>query len=80
MYFVGRIQLNRLTSGSSTGIAMSEVLTYTTMGNINTLNRDGAGVATYSYTGNKLNSISGGGLTTGSYAYDASSLSRFFRE
>ena len=64
-------RLNRLTNGTSTGsIAMSEVLTYDVMGNIATMNRDGGGVATYSYTGNRLNSIIGGGLSTGSYAYD----------
>lgn len=63
-------KLNRLTSGTSTGINMSEVLTYDVMGNIATLNRDGAGIGTYNYTGNRLNNISGGGIAVGSYAYD----------
>ncbi|MES2416534.1 MAG: polymorphic toxin type 10 domain-containing protein [Bacteroidota bacterium] len=64
-------KLNRLTSGISTGVAMSEILSYDAMGNIATLNRDAGGTATYSYSGNRLSGISGGGLTTGAYAYDA---------
>ncbi|MBB2145786.1 RHS repeat-associated core domain-containing protein [Pedobacter sp. LMG 31464] len=64
-------KLNRLKSGTSTGISMSEVLTYDVMGNINTMNRDAGGIATYSYSGNQMTDISGGGLTTGSYSYDA---------
>ncbi|SMC74836.1 DUF6443 domain-containing protein [Pedobacter africanus] len=62
-------KLNRLKSGVSTGVVMSEYLTYDLMGNIASMNRDGAGASTYSYTGNKLNSISGA-LTTGGYVYD----------
>ncbi|MES2417943.1 MAG: RHS repeat-associated core domain-containing protein [Bacteroidota bacterium] len=64
-------KLNRLTNGTSTGVAMSEILSYDAMGNIATLNRDAGGTATYSYSGNRLSGISGGGLTTGAYAYDA---------
>ncbi|MEE1885058.1 RHS repeat domain-containing protein [Pedobacter flavus] len=63
-------QINRLTNGTSTGIVMSEVLSYDRMGNIASLNRDAAGASTYSYTGNRLNGISGGSLTTGAYSYD----------
>ena len=61
-------RLNRLSSASAS--AMSEQLSYDAMGNIATLNRDGAGAASYSYNGNQLSSISGGGLSTGSYSYD----------
>lgn len=61
-------RLNRLMSGSSTGVAMSESISYDVMGNINTLNRDQTGANQYSYDGNKLLSVSG---LTGSYAYDA---------
>jgi RHS repeat-associated protein len=64
-------KLNRLVDGTTTaGATMSEVLSYDMMGNIATMDRDGAGTATYTYTGNQLTSISGGGLTTSSYAYD----------
>jgi RHS repeat-associated protein len=63
--------LNRLNNGTSSGVAMGEILTYDVMGNIATMNRDGGGTATYSYTGNQLTGISGGGLTTAaSYAYN----------
>ena len=40
------------------------------MGNITSLNRNGAGASTYTYTGNQLTSISNGPLATGSYVYD----------
>lgn len=66
----GYDKLNRLTSANSTGVIMSEAISYDPVGNINSLNRDGAGVGTFSYSGNRLNSISGGGLASGSYAYD----------
>lgn len=62
-------QLNRLTSATSTGIVMSETIGYDVMGNITSMNRDGI-TGAYSYTGNRLNSISGG-LATGAYSYDA---------
>ena len=61
-------RLNRLLNGSTTaGIAMGETLTYDAMGNINTLNRDGAGTRQYNYNGNQLTSVAG---VTGTYAYD----------
>ncbi len=61
-------RLNRLTNGTSTGsIPMSEVLTYDVMGNITTMNRDGAGALTYGYEGNRLSYVWG---LTGYYAYD----------
>ncbi|PWG81603.1 DUF6443 domain-containing protein [Pararcticibacter amylolyticus] len=63
-------KMNRLLSGVSTGIAMSEVITYDLMGNVATLSRDGAAAASYNYTGNKLNQITGG-LVTGVYTYDS---------
>ena len=66
----GYDKLNRLLNGTSTGIVMSETLTYDVMGNISTLNRDGQS-GTYNYTnGNQLSSISGA-LSTGTYVYDA---------
>src|SRR5690606_6641767 len=61
-------KLNRLTNGTSTGTAMSEVLSYDNMGNILTLKRDNGTTTNYSYTGNRLIAISGG--LTGSYTYD----------
>eukprot|EP01133_Synstelium_polycarpum_P013089 gene13089-15396_t len=63
--------LNRLKQGMGSGPVANgknEALTYDVMGNILTLNRDGAS-GTYNYTGNRLNQISGG-LPTGAYAYD----------
>jgi len=65
----GYDKLNRLLSGTSTGIVMSEILTYDVMGNIASLNRNGT-LGTYAYTGNKLNQVTGG-LATGLYTYDA---------
>ncbi|PTT03458.1 sugar-binding protein [Pedobacter sp. HMWF019] len=66
----GYDKLNRLLSGTSTGIVMSEVLTYDVMGNIASLNRNGT-LGTYDYTGtgNRLNQVIGG-LATGLYTYD----------
>lgn len=66
-------QLNRLTSAASTGIVMNETIAYDVMGNITNMTRSDGTVSkagTYSYTGNRLNSISGT-LSTGSYGYDA---------
>jgi RHS repeat-associated protein len=62
-------KLNRLTNGATSNFG--EALTYDVMGNIATMNRDGGGTATYSYVGNLLTGITGGGLTTSGYAYDA---------
>src|SRR5690606_8613181 len=61
-------KLNRLLSANSSGIAMSEVLTYDKMGNIQTLNRDGTGANQYHYNGNQLISIDN---VSGPYSYDA---------
>ncbi|WP_316841947.1 RHS repeat-associated core domain-containing protein [Pedobacter gandavensis] len=57
-------------NASSTGVVMSEVLSYDDMGNISSLNRDGKGVSAYSYTGNRLNKVTGDTLTTDLYQYD----------
>jgi RHS repeat-associated protein len=62
--------LNRLTSAASTGIVMSEAVSYDVMGNITTLNRNNGGMGTYNYSGNHLSSISTGPLATGNYIYD----------
>jgi RHS repeat-associated protein len=61
--------LNRLISASSTGVTMSESLSYDVMGNISQLTRDGS-VGNYNYAGNQLSQITGA-LGTGSYNYDA---------
>ncbi|WP_443946593.1 RHS repeat-associated core domain-containing protein [Pedobacter sp. AW1-32] len=48
-------KLNRLTKGASTGVSMSEELTYDVMGNIETLARDGGNPNWYDYpNGNQL--------------------------
>ncbi|MEJ5996009.1 DUF6443 domain-containing protein [Pedobacter sp. Du54] len=60
-------RLNRLTSGISTGIAMSEVITYDVMGNMTTLSRDGGTAHPYFYTGNRLNHVD---AVTNPYSYD----------
>ncbi|MGJ1446191.1 DUF6443 domain-containing protein [Sphingobacterium spiritivorum] len=60
-------KLNRLTNGSSPTSGMSEILNYDDMGNITQLTRDGSGIS-YSYTGNRLNTVSG--VINGSYSYD----------
>ncbi|MGJ1419292.1 DUF6443 domain-containing protein [Sphingobacterium spiritivorum] len=60
-------KLNRLTNGSSPTSGMSEILNYDDMGNITQLTRDGSGIS-YSYTGNRLHTVSGG--IHGSYSYD----------
>ncbi|MEH3112274.1 DUF6443 domain-containing protein [Pedobacter terrae] len=67
-------KLNRLgTAATVAGVSMSEVLTYDVMGNIKSLNRDGAGAKVYNYynlgSSNRLQSVSG--LTTQNYEYDA---------
>ncbi|MNY07433.1 hypothetical protein D3C86_1402350 [compost metagenome] len=69
-YLYSYDKLNRLKSGISSGIDMSEVLSYDKMGNISSLIRDGNTPNVYSYSGNKLNGVSGG-LITGNYEYDS---------
>lgn len=64
----GYDKLNRLLSGTSTGVVMSEELSYDEMGNIKTLSRDSGTPISYAYTGNRLISLSGGLI--GSYSYD----------
>lgn len=71
VYTYGYDPLNRLKSGVSTGVSMSEVLSYDVMGNIKTLNRDNSGIGTYNYQGNRLQSISSGPLATGAYMHDS---------
>jgi len=61
-------KLNRLTSGISSGVSMSEVLTYDNMGNISQLSRNGGSMNQYHYDGNRLASIDN---VAGTYAYDA---------
>ncbi|RZJ76955.1 MAG: RHS repeat protein [Flavobacterium sp.] len=61
-------KLNRLKSGLSTGVGMSEVLTYDEMGNIKTLDRDQTGANLYHYTGNRLISVDN---VAGTFGYDA---------
>src|SRR5690554_4437491 len=61
--------LDRMTSGISGTSAMSEVLSYDNMGNITSLTRDGATPISYTYSGNRLTSLSGG--ISGNYTYDA---------
>ncbi|WP_225869649.1 RHS repeat-associated core domain-containing protein [Pedobacter psychroterrae] len=60
-------KVNRLTNGTSTGIAMSEVIDYDVMGNINTFSRDGGAARLYVYTGNRLNHVE---WVTNAYFYD----------
>lgn len=62
-------KLNRLLSGSATG--MSESLSYDGMGNMKTLNRNGQ-VGEYSYYGNanQLRQILNGALATAEYIYN----------
>ena len=65
-------KLNRLTKGASSPVgaaSMTEVIDYDDMGNIKTLKRDALAVTSYTYAGNKLTSLSGGG--NGNYTYDA---------
>ena len=65
----GYDKLNRLLTGISTGVVMSETLDYDVMGNIKTLKRDNV-TGTYAYSGNRLTGITGGTLATGAYVYD----------
>ncbi|KQR67242.1 DUF6443 domain-containing protein [Pedobacter sp. Leaf176] len=61
-------KLNRLTGANSTGISMSENITYDVMGNIRTLSRDGGTANLYHYNGNQLYYAEN--VTIG-YVYDA---------
>ena len=62
-------RLNRLTNGTATG--MSEAISYDDMGNITSLNRNGAyGDYNYNGNGNRLHQIINGGLATQAYSYD----------
>ena len=67
VYSYGYDKLNRLESGVSTGVNMSEVISYDEMGNIKTLNRDNTGANPYHYSGNRLGSVDN---VTGAYGYD----------
>jgi len=60
--------LNRLLSGNTGTGKFEKDISYDVMGNILSLNRDTTGVQTYSYTGNRLNTVTGG--ATRSYTYD----------
>jgi len=60
-------KLNRLINGTSTGIAMSEVISYDNMGNINQLSRDNGPMNQYYYNGNKLDHVDN---IAGQYSYD----------
>ncbi|MBO9675448.1 MAG: RHS repeat-associated core domain-containing protein, partial [Sphingobacteriaceae bacterium] len=68
VFSYGYDKLSRLTSGTSTGIYMSEVLNYDNMGNINQLGRNGGAMNQYYYNGNRLDRIDN---VAGTYAYDA---------
>ncbi|MBB6238787.1 RHS repeat-associated protein [Pedobacter sp. AK013] len=68
VFSYGYDKLNRLTSGTSTGIYMSEVLNYDNMGNINQLGRNGGAMDQYYYNGNRLDRVDN---VAGTYAYDA---------
>jgi YD repeat-containing protein len=63
-------KLNRLTAGNSQDTVSENSITYDVMGNIQHLTRFGqsAGTLTYAYTGNQLQTVSGG--VTRSYTYD----------
>jgi RHS repeat-associated protein len=61
--------LNRLTAGDTGTGTYEKDISYDVMGNITSLNRNGTGTQTYSYSGNRLSSVSGG--ISRSYTYDA---------
>ncbi|WP_443946628.1 RHS repeat domain-containing protein [Pedobacter sp. AW1-32] len=64
-----KVRFNRLTKGASTGVSMSEELTYDVMDNIETLARDGGNPNWYDYpNGNQLWYV---GNVTDGYEYDA---------
>lgn len=60
-------KLNRLINSVSTGVMMSEAMTYDLVGNINTLSRDNGAANQYRYQGSRLSSIDN---IAGSYNYD----------
>lgn len=68
VFSYGYDKLGRLTSGTSTGIYMSEVLNYDNMGNINQLGRNGGAMNQYYYNGNRLDRVDN---VAGTYVYDA---------
>jgi RHS repeat-associated protein len=68
VYSYGYDKLNRLLSAVSTGVVMSEAITYDVMGNIHTLKRDAGGANLYHYNGNRLDHAE---YFTDVYAYDA---------
>jgi len=61
-------KLNRLTSGISSDNKNEQGITYDLMGNILTLTRDALSPQVYTYTGNRLNTVTGGLIR--SYTYD----------
>ncbi|WP_316834923.1 DUF6443 domain-containing protein [Pedobacter nutrimenti] len=61
-------KLNRLTSGISSDNKNEQGVTYDLMGNILTLTRDALSPQVYTYTGNRLNAVTGG--LTRTYTYD----------
>jgi len=69
-FIYGYNKVNQLTTAGSTGVVMNETLSYDVMGNIATLNRDNV-TGTYSYSGNRLTTVTGGTLATGAYSYDS---------
>jgi len=68
VFSYGYDRLNRLESGTSTGIYMSEILNYDNMGNINELGRNGGVMNRYYYNGNRLDRVDN---VAGQYSYDA---------
>jgi len=66
---MGRLVSGKTALGSVSD--MREEISYDVMGNILTLDRNGAGASAYAYIGNQLQGISGGSITTGGYQYDA---------
>lgn len=68
VFSYGYDKLNRLLSAVSTGVVMSETITYDVMGNISTLKRDAGGANLYHYNGNRLDHAE---YFTNIYAYDA---------
>lgn len=77
-YFTyGYDKLKRLKDGNSANGNMREQLDYDDMGNITLLKRDDHTTGTiYSYTGNRLKSLSGAITTVQDYDYDANGNAR----
>lgn len=63
-------KLDRLIDGTSSGIYMSEAITYDLMGNIKSLSRDGGLANTYHYVGNSNRLSSVDNITSTVYEYD----------